>query len=265
METQQEKAFGGYKLVREIGEGGFSLVYEAHREHIPNTRVAIKRAKNPEDKSQNSRLWLEAEALDELGRHPNLVGLVDYQPNDGIPFVVLEKCDSSLEEKLSKEIGRQLPWKRATDITTQMLRGLEAVHANPKVRYHGDLKPSNVLLKNENGQEVVKLADFGAQTGGRVPSESIVHLGSIVQKGEGTTLTLAYHSPEQIHNGRVTPATDVHQTGQILYEMISGSNFSATGGRELPSKYGAPKWLDTFITDTTNPFQESRPNTSISA
>jgi serine/threonine protein kinase len=255
----REKAFGGYELVREIGAGGFSAVFEAHRENLPNIKVALKRAKNSEDESQRKRLWLEAEAFNALGEHQNLVRVIDYQPNNGIPFVVLEKCDSSLEDKLNGIKNRKLSWREAVDITTQMLRGLKVVHDNEKVGYHGDLKPSNVLLKNENGRVVAKLADFGAQTGERMPSNSVAHLGSVVGERELTSKTLAYLAPEQIQGGRITPATDIHQTGQILYEMISGVTFSVTQGRDVPSNHDAPKWLDEFVMNTTNPNQKSRP------
>ena len=260
METKTEGNFGDYEIVREIGEGGFSMVYLANPKGLENTKVAIKRPKNPDDKSQVSRLWQEAEALDALIGKEHIVAVRNYHANDSIPSLALEYCDSSLERKLSESRDRKLPWREAVEITKQILEGLRVVHATPKVGYHADLKPSNVLLQNNNGREVVKLADFGAQTGQRMPSQSIAHLGSIVEKGEATAMTLAYHTREQLNGERVTSATDIHQTGQILYEMISGNNFRMTEGRELPSKHNAPKWLDEIVFKMTDPSQASRPN-----
>lgn len=256
----QARDFGDYEIDRVVGEGGFSVVCLAHPRNLPNIKVAIKRPINPDDKSQVSRLWLEAEALNALAGNPNIVGVRNYHANDNIPSLVLEYCDSSLEGKLNESRDRKLPWREAVEITGQILEGLRAVHAHPNVGYHADLKPSNVLLQNNNGREVVKLADFGAQTGQRMPTQSIAHLGSIVEKGEATAMTFAYHTPEQLCGETVTSATDIHQIGQLLYEMISGNNFRRTEGRELPSKHNAPKWLDEFVFKMTDPSQTGRPN-----
>lgn len=255
MESQTGKAFGSYHLEELVGEGGFSQVFRAHPEHLPNTKVAVKIAKNEGDKGQNSRIWLEAEALDSLEENEHIVRLIDYQPNTATPYLVLEFCDSSLQRKLDET--KKLPWQEAVSITRQILEGLKAVHANPKVRYHGDLKPSNILFK----KGVVKIADFGAQTGKREFSDSVAHAGTIARDVGGLeTWTKAYHTPEQLFEGRVTPKTDIHQVGQILYEMVSGVNFRQTEGRDSPSNHGAPKWIDDFVMNATNPAQESRPD-----
>ena len=84
--------------------------------------------------------------------------------------------------------------------------------------HHRDIKPANIFLHKEQGQEIVKVLDFGiAQLtdGARTPSATMTSQDDI-------TGTLYYMSPEQMSGGACDGRTDVYSAGVMFYEMLTG-------------------------------------------
>jgi tripartite ATP-independent transporter DctP family solute receptor len=191
---------GRFELVREIGRGGFGVVYEA-RDRELRRAVAFKsvRVGGALDARQK-RLLYEAEAAARLA-HPNIVTLYDVGHCDDGPYLVLELLHGvTLGERLK---NGALPSSDAMRIALEVARGLAHAHANGVV--HRDLTPGNVFLCSD-GQ--VKILDFGmAHAFGR-------------RKVDGGTL--AYMAPEQIADAPEDERTDVFALGVILHEMVLG-------------------------------------------
>lgn len=187
---------GRYEIVREIGRGGMSVVYEA-RDLRLGRRVALKVLKEvgPE------RVRREAEAAARL-RHPNVVAVHEVGPD----YIVMDLVEGRTLAEALPGLGRE-----------ERLRILEAVaeavaHAHAHGVVHRDLKPANILL--EPGGRVV-LTDFGlARLEG---GEDLTRTGAVI----GTPHFMA---PEQVRGEgrRVGPAADVWALGVLLYEMLSG-------------------------------------------
>jgi len=207
---------GRFELVREIGRGGFGVVYEARDRELRRS-VAFKsvRVGGALDARQQ-RLVYEAEAAARLA-HPNIVTLYDVGHCDDGPYLVLELLHGgTLGERLKEGA---LPLGDALRIALEVARGLSHAHAHGVV--HRDLTPGNVFLCTD-GQ--VKILDFGmAHAFGR-------------RKVDGGTP--AYMAPEQLADAPEDERTDVFALGVILYQMIRGKLPSRAG--ERASRRSAP-------------------------
>ncbi len=191
---------GRFELVREIGRGGFGVVFEA-RDRELRRPVALKavRVGGALDARQQ-RLLYEAEAAARLA-HPNIVTLYDVGHCDEGPFLVLELLrGQTLRERL--ESGA-LPVEDAVRVGIEVARGLAHAHAQGVV--HRDLTPGTVFLCDDRQ---VKILDFGlAHAFGR-------------RKVDGGTPT--YMAPEQLSDAPEDERTDVFAFGVMLHVMIAG-------------------------------------------
>jgi tRNA A-37 threonylcarbamoyl transferase component Bud32 len=191
---------GRYELVREIGRGGFGLVYEARDLKLPRS-VAFKALQlTGRVEVREESLLREAEAAAQLS-HPNIVTLHDVGRWEHGPYLVLELLQGrTLSARLSQGA---LPPPEALRIGAEVAKGLAHAHARGVV--HRDLSPANVFLCLD-GQ--VKVLDFGLAHGfGR-------------RKLDGGTRL--YMAPEQLRGAPEDERTDVFALAAVLYEMLSG-------------------------------------------
>ena len=195
-----------------LGDGSMGIVYKALHT-VLGEYVAVKVLRqdyinNPE---VLARFWREAEAAGRL-EHPNVIKILDYGRTFlGAPFMAMEFLEG---EELGKTVIQHFPLKqrRICEISLQIARALEAAHAAGII--HQDLKPANIMLIQQEGQEVAKLLDFGVakMTG----DEDIVDLDANVVG------TPAFMSPEQVaKQGGITPATDLFSLGGVMYYMLT--------------------------------------------
>ncbi len=191
---------GRFEIVREIGRGGFGVVYQA-RDLELQREVAFKAVRpSGVDPLREARLLGEAEAAARLA-HPNIVHLYDVGRCDRGAFLVLELLRGTrLADRLA---GGMLPVREAVRIAVEVSGGLAHAHALGVV--HRDVTPGNVFLCDD-GQ--VKILDFGlAQVFGReAPSGG----------------TPAYMAPEQARGEPGDARADVFGLGVVLREMIAG-------------------------------------------
>lgn len=200
------QVLGRYRIERPLAEGGMAWVYLAHDEQEDGPAVAVKFAKD----LQCSR-WLgqEASVLAAL-KHPHILTLLDSGAlADGRQFNVFNYIDGpSLKQVFQQgawRIGDLLGWFR------ELCDALGHAHAIGVV--HGDLKPSNVLVRTQDNR--CCLLDFGLHAPEALrtvsTNESIV-LGSP-----------RFIPPEHIRREPLGPAADVYGLGVLLYRAISGA------------------------------------------
>ena len=163
---------GRFELLRELGRGGFGVVYEARAREL--VRLVAFNAIRPGNRSlaELRQRWLqrEAEAAAQLN-HPNIVTLHDFGRAEAGPYLILELLHGrTLQQRI--ESG-PLPASEAVRIAIGVARALAHAHACGVV--HRDLKPSNVFLCDDG---TVKVLDFGlagiltagASSGGGTPA-----------------------------------------------------------------------------------------------
>ncbi|HEX9189620.1 MAG TPA: protein kinase, partial [Vicinamibacteria bacterium] len=210
---------GKFELVREIGSGGFGVVWEA-RDRELGRRVAFKAVRaGARAAIREERLLREAEAAARL-THPNIVTLHDLGRSDHGPYLVLELLRGrTLEERLAQ--GR-LSVQEAVRIGAEVVKGL--AHAHGRGVVHRDLKPANVFLCDD-GQ--VKVLDFG-----------LAHAFGQLRQDGGTP---AYMAPEQWQGAPEDERTDVFALGVLLFRMLSGElPFPDDGGKAVLGPRKAP-------------------------
>jgi serine/threonine protein kinase/tetratricopeptide (TPR) repeat protein len=202
-------AFAGrYVVERELGRGGFAVVYLA-RDVRHNRQVAIK-VLDPDltQGSAKDRFHREISVTSKLS-HPNILPLFDSGEAAGLLYYVMPFASGeSLRARLDRE--GSLPIDEAVRICCEILDGLAHAHENNVL--HRDLKPDNILI--ESGRAMV--ADFGiARALGTSEEIGITKTGFAVG-------TAGYMSPEQASGGRLDVRSDIYAVGCILYEMIAG-------------------------------------------
>ena len=136
---------GRYEILERIAAGGQGTVYRA-RDTTLDRVVAIKIINRPvaDDPQYLEALQREARLAAGLD-HPNITTVYDFQVEDGIAYIVMEYVPDVLDRHIRG--GRRIPWQRATEIAIQIARALQHAHDNGVV--HRDIKPQNILLREE--------------------------------------------------------------------------------------------------------------------
>lgn len=193
-------------VVREIGEGGMGVVYEAMDRKL-GERIAIKCAKP----GFGSLLCPELKGALKV-RHPNICLVNDTHTaktlSGEVEFLTMEFIDG---ETLSARLAREnkLDGEEALKIARQLCAGLAAAHEAGIL--HRDLKTSNIILtRKEDGTLRAVITDFG------LASEARLENGL-----EGGTPR--YMAPELWRDAKPNKASDVYALGVILYELVTGS------------------------------------------
>lgn len=212
---------GRFRIVEQIGLGGFSVVYRAHQESM-HRFVALKVLKSAasSDEKTVERFRREALFASHLS-HPNTIRLFDYgHTDDGLCYIAMELLEGQdLADVVS--MGQPMAPHRVWQILAQCCRSLSEAHRLGLV--HRDLKPENIFLVDQvDGSEFVKVLDFGVSKAiSNFANASARSMAPLTQKGTvfGTPL---YMAPEQAMAKPITPAVDVYGLGHIAYEMLTG-------------------------------------------
>jgi WD40 repeat protein/serine/threonine protein kinase len=217
----QERAgtqIGSYTLIKQIGEGGFGVVFLAEQKKPVRRKVALKIVKLGMDTRQVvSRFEAERQAL-AMMEHPNIARVLDGGTTDnGRPYFVMELVKGLPITEYCHE--RQLAPRERLKLFATVCQAVQ--HAHQKGIIHRDLKPTNVLVADEDGHRTPKVIDFGvAKALGERLTERTLTTSFV-----GIIGTLEYMSPEQAEfNARdVDTRSDIYSLGVLLYELLTGS------------------------------------------
>jgi eukaryotic-like serine/threonine-protein kinase len=224
---------GQYRILEEIGKGGFGQVYKAVHTMM-DRQVAIKVISPELVKDSRARSWFRREVLASTQfTDPNVVLAHDADEIDGILFLVMEYVEGPNLDAYVKEHG-PLPYRLACEMMRQAALALQ--HAHAKGMVHRDIKPANLLLPlghlppaalDEHAAEaarsgsppvLVKVADFGlARLHHQAPA------GTLMLQNENSFLgTPDYVSPEQARNlHAVDIRSDLYSLGCTFYYALS--------------------------------------------
>lgn len=202
-----------YLLRRQIGKGGFGVVFEADNLDRPYQKCAIKliwpdRVARPK---LAARFKQEITALTVLA-HPNIACATDHGEWQGVVYLVLEYVDGQPVNKLVRR-KPPLPVSEACELVRQTAVGLQHIHE--KQRTHRDIKPSNLMVTTDG---IVKILDLGLArlTDIEDQEERLTSLGDVMG-------TPDYMAPEQWQDAsNVDIRGDVYSLGCTLYCLLAG-------------------------------------------
>ena len=215
---------GQYELVDVLGQGGMSVVFKG-RHNLTEQEVALK-ILPPELAAHSqvkSRFLDEAKALAALD-HPNIVHLYNFGQENGYFVLAMQFVQGRTWERMILE-SKRLDWPTSCRIGIDVLRALEYAHGRGIV--HRDMKPSNVLVRAQDGSATVM--DFGIAK--MTTSTRLTATGQ-------TMGTVRYMSPEQVRGQEVDFRTDIYSLGATLYESLTGDTpFDGNTHFEIMSKH----------------------------
>ncbi len=256
----EEASAGRYRIIEELGEGGFGVTYRAERvsDGLPVVVKYLQMSRVPDWKAVEL-FEREAEVLQKLS-HPRIPGYIDHGVGaDGIsadgdvdaaraPFIVQEYIEGRRVDEAMQ--GREFDAAWVTTMVRDLLGVLEYLHGRVPPVIHRDIKPSNVLV-DEAGRAY--LIDFGTVRA--------------VFRDEGSTTagTFGYAAPEQFV-GRASPASDLYGLGMTALTALSGKapeELAFEGNRVdvdavLPAG-SVPARLKRMIAQMTEPNPDERP------
>jgi WD40 repeat protein/serine/threonine protein kinase len=223
---QPGTVIGPYKLLEQIGEGGFGVVYMAEQQQPVRRKVALKILKPGMDTEQVvARFEAERQAL-ALMDHQNIAKVLDAgttsgEPggvSPGRPYFVMELVRGIPITQFCDD--NQLTPRERLELFVFVCQAVQ--HAHQKGIIHRDLKPSNVLVTLHDGRPLVKVIDFGIAKalGEQRLTDKTLFTGFAQMIG-----TPLYMSPEQAEmSGQdADTRTDIYSLGVLLYELLTGT------------------------------------------
>ncbi len=210
---------GRFLLLKQIGCGGFGVVFLAEQQEPVRRRVALKVVKaglvSPE---ATARFAAERQTL-ALMDHPNIAKVLDGGTTPaGQPYLVMELIAGRPITEYCD--AHRLSIAARLGIFVQVCEAVH--HAHQKGIIHCDLKPSNILVSRTDPDQpaMAKVIDFGvakASLGQRLTAQS---RHTVLRQFAGTR---AYMSPEQAGMGgvEVDARSDIYSLGMLLYELLT--------------------------------------------
>jgi len=208
------RSFGKYMLVREVGRGGMSVVWEGYDTDLKR-RVAIKfltgvggRYIDAAQEEILKRFYREAHSAAKLN-HPNIVKIYEVGELDGQHYIAMEYIDG--ETLYDITVKKKIELKEVVRALRDSAHALDHAHRNGIL--HRDIKPQNIMIDRANHTFIM---DFG--------------LARDLKEDERLTLsgiaigTPNYMPPEHAQGSKnvIDVRSDVYSLGAVLYEMLAG-------------------------------------------
>ena len=197
-----------YLIESSIGEGGMADVYLA-KDTILNREVAIKvlRGELSKDPLALLRFQREASAVSKLS-HPNVVDVYDVGEFEGHHYIVMEYIKGRTLKQLIAARGA-LDKEESVNIMRQLTSAIQHAHEHNII--HRDIKPQNVLVKDDG---TIKITDFGI---------ALAHDAIQLTQSDAVLGSAHYLAPESTKGEAPTFQVDIYALGIVFYELLTGS------------------------------------------
>ena len=235
---------GGYRIVKKIASGGFSIVYLAYdgdgnavaiKEYLPSA-LALRQPGElaPTIPKPNAPLFrIGLKCFFEEGRalarivHPNVVRILNFfRANETVYMVMAYESGHSLQEHIARVVGKGSRLKESfiRKVFKGVCQGLREVHANKLL--HLDLKPANIYLRSDCSPI---LLDFGAAR--QAINKDLMALAPMYTPG--------FAPPElYVKGSALGPWSDIYSIGAALFSCMSGGPPQAADARRQEDKMG---------------------------
>ena len=199
------KLLADYEIGELIARGPWGPVYLANRD---GKELAIRRL-DPglaSDDRIRQRFAASVRIASEL-RHPHILPIIELREAEFFAVIAMPFCQSNLAVLREEE---PLDPPAVVAAVVSLLRGLHTAHAAGI--YHGDLRPENALVSDDDR---LLLSDVGIA--------AALTTDVIIGGSRDRVSPWRYLAPEQIHGSALGAFTDVHAAGLLLFELLSGA------------------------------------------
>lgn len=258
---------GQWRIVRELGRGGFGAVFEAEEIHLAQ-RHAVKVLDPSMVVNQDllARFRREVSVMRGLA-HPRIVRVFDYRedPDERLALISMDYVEGCSVRGLLDAARAQrtpVPIQLARAIFEQTLEALAAAHAEGII--HRDVTPGNILLSGGTAEQLL-------EPGGRDPRVKLVDFG-IAALAERSKLssrshamgTTAFVAPEVLDpDAEITSKADLYGAGAVAYELLAGKPPLVTGHRPVGDlREGVPAELAAVIMESISSDPSLRPDSA---
>ncbi|MEO6889908.1 MAG: protein kinase, partial [Ktedonobacteraceae bacterium] len=203
-----------YRILSQVGRGGFGSVYRAADTQLGGRLVAIKEMSqgglNPHEVTEATNAFKNEAILLASLKHHNLPSIHEYFSEDGRWYLVMDFIEGqTLEDYLRGIADQRLPFGEVLDSGIQLCNVLDYLHTRQPPVIFRDLKPANVM-RTPDGQ--LYLIDFG--------------IARHFKPGQARDTTAfgsaGYAAPEQYGKAQTTPRADIYSLGATLYQSLTG-------------------------------------------
>ncbi|MEZ5938681.1 MAG: serine/threonine-protein kinase [Hyphomonadaceae bacterium] len=195
--------YGPWRILRRIGSGGLSVVYEAKRDdgrydHL----VALKVLRNDLRNGDAIRHFIRERKILSTLDHPGIVRILDGgETATGAPWLAMDLAPGRSITEFVQAAGLDL--RARLLLVADVADAVQAAHS--KLIVHRDIKPENIVVSDDGR---ARLLDFG--------------VSGFLETGEGAdgvAMTPEYASPEQRRLEEVGVASDIYQLGRVLSDI----------------------------------------------
>lgn len=196
-----------YKRGKQLGEGAFSVVIEATKKGTDESFAVKVVTKSKLTKEDEIALKDEIAVLKEL-QHKHIIRLYDVFEEQSFWYLVTEKMMGGelFDRIVSKSFYNE---KEARDVCKILFEAIGYCHSHSVA--HRDLKPENLLLRAEDNDSEIKIADFGFAKKVLTPNSLTTQCG-----------TPGYVAPEILEGTPYDTKSDMWSLGVIVYILLGG-------------------------------------------
>ena len=232
---------GRYKIISQLGQGGFGRTFVAQDQHLPNNQQCVVKQLKPQATDpftlETARRLFDSEAkvLHRLGNHDQIPQLFAYFEENQEFYLVQELIEG---DDLSKELTPPTPpdqggastgncpsyqggtrgdrWSEneVVSLLKEILEILDFVHQQNVI--HRDINPRNIIRRKQDGKLV--LIDFGADK----------QVSTKVVQGGRKNITIAIGTtgflPSEQANGNPKLSSDIYAVGMVGIQSLTGIN-----------------------------------------